>query len=311
MAASGCHGLQEGCALKKYSAKEKKDMRRGLLFISPWIIGVMIFTFIPLILAVGISLTDYSFLSESKFVGLNNYVTMFTRDPLIWKSLGITFLYAIIAVPLQLIFGFLLATLLNQRLRGIVLFRTIFYVPCLIVVVSSTLLWKQMLETDFGIINYLLGLLGISKVSWLGHTGTIIASTVFISLWQSGKMIIINLAGLQAIPTSYYEAADLDGCSKLKQVFYITVPIMSPVLFMNLLIGLIGAFKSFTQIRILTDGGPSNASLVYMLYIYKNAFVNFRLGYASAMSLLLFVIVGVLTILIVRSSDKWVYYGSE
>ena len=297
--------------MKKCTAREKKNIRLGLLFISPWLIGVISFTLIPLLYAIKISLKNFSFLTGSRFIGLENYVTMLTKDPLVWKSLGITFLYAIFAVPLQLIFGFLLANLLNQKLRGIVIFRTIFYIPCLIVVVSSTLLWKQMLETDFGIINYLLTRIGLGKVSWLASTGTIIASTVFISIWQSGKMIIINLSGLQAIPTVLYEAADLDGCSKLRQVFHITLPMMSPVLFMNLLIGLIGAFKTFTQIKILTDGGPSNASLVYMLYIYKTAFVNFNLGYANALSILLFVIVGALTILVFRSSNKWVFYGGE
>ncbi len=297
--------------MKKYSVKEKRDRRLGLLFISPWLIGVICFTLIPLLLAFAISFTDYNFLTAYKFVGFDNYVTMLTKDPLIWKSLGITLLYAIAVVPLQLFFGFILANLLNQKLRGIVVFRTIFYVPCLIVVISSSLLWKQMLETDFGIINYLFGLLGGNKVSWLASTGTIIASTVFINLWQSGKMIIINLSGLQAIPTSYYEAADLDGCSKLKQVFYITLPMMTPVIFMNLLLGLIGAFKTFTQIKVLTEGGPNNASLVYMLYIYKTAFVNFKLGYANAMSVLLFIIVGALTIIVFRSSNRWVYYGSE
>lgn len=297
--------------MKKCTAREKKNIHLGLLFISPWLIGVIGFTLIPLLYAIKISLTNFSFLTGSKFIGLENYVTMLTKDPLVWKSLGITFLYAVFAVPLQLIFGFLLANLLNQKLRGIVIFRTIFYIPCLIVVVSSTLLWKQMLETDFGIINYLLTRIGLHKVSWLGSTGTIIASAVFISIWQSGKMIIINLSGLQAIPTVLYEAADLDGCSKLRQVFHITLPMMSPVLFMNLLIGLIGAFKTFTQIKILTDGGPSNASLVYMLYIYKTAFVNFNLGYANALSILLFVIVSLLTILVFRSSNKWVFYGGE
>lgn len=297
--------------MKKYTVKEKRAICQGLLFISPWLIGVIGFTLIPLLLAFGISLTDYNFLTEPKFVGLENYITMFTKDPLIWKSLGITLLYAVISVPLQLAFGFLLANLLNQKLRGILVFRTLFYAPCLVAVVSSTLLWKQMLETEFGIINYLLGLIGIDKVSWLGQTGTIIASVVFISLWQSGKMIIINLAGLQAIPTVYYEAADLDGCTRWRQAFYITLPLMSPTIFMHLLIGLIGAFKTFTQIKILTDGGPDNASLVYMLYIYKTAFTNYKLGYANAMSILLFVIVGILTVFVFRTSNKWVHYGSE
>lgn len=297
--------------MKKYTVKEKRIMRQGVLFISPWLIGVTSFTLVPLLYAFAISLTDYNFLSETKFVGFENYITMFTRDPLVWHSLGITLLYALLSVPLQLAFGFLLANLLNQKLKGIVAFRTIFYAPCLVAVVSSTLLWKQMLETEFGIINYLLGKIGINKIAWLGSTGTIIASVVFISLWQSGKMIIINLSGLQAIPTSYYEAAELDGCGKLRQVFDITLPMMSPTIFMNLLIGLIGAFKTFTQIKIMTDGGPSNASLVYMLYIYRTAFTNYKLGYANAMSILLFIIVGILTFIVFRTSKKWVHYGSE
>lgn len=294
-----------------WSKREKKQLGIGLLVISPWLIGFIAFTAIPFGVALWMSLTNYSFLSPSKFVGLDNYITMFTKDPLIWKSLGITVVYALVSVPLQLIFGFVLANLLNQNLKGIVVFRTIFYIPCLIVVVSATLLWRQMLDTDFGIVNYVLSLFGIDKVSWLASTGTIIASVVFINLWQSGKMMIINLAGLQGIPTALYEAAELDGCSKFKQVFHITLPMMTPVLFMNLLMGLIGAFKSFTLFKILTDGGPNNASLVYMLYLYKNAFVNFKLGYANAMSVLLFVIVGFLTILVFRTSKKWVYYGGE
>lgn len=297
--------------MKTYTVRDKRNIRKGVLFILPWIIGVISFTLIPLLLAAGISLTDYSFLTEPKFVGLDNYKTMFTGDPLIWKSLGITFLYTVISVPLQLLLGFLLANLLNQKLKGMTIFRTIFYAPCLVAVVSSTLLWRQMLETEFGIINYLLGLIGIDKVSWLGHTGTILASAVFISLWQSGKMIIINLSGLQSIPTVYYEAADLDGCSKWKQALHITIPLMSPTIFMNLLIGIIGAFKVFTQFRLLTDGGPNNASLVYMLYIYRTAFTNYRLGYANAMSILLFIIVAIITLVLFRTSNKWVHYGSE
>lgn len=295
--------------MTKWSSTEKKELKTGLLMVSPWLVGGIGFTLIPLLLAFGMSLTNYSFLSKSKFIGFENYITMFSKDPLIWKSLGITFAYAIIAVPLQLIFGFLLANLLNQKLRGIVIFRTIFYIPCLIVVVSSTLLWRQMLDKDFGIINFIFTQLGIDKVSWLSQTATIIASAVLISLWESGKMIVINLSGLQGIPTSLYEAADLDGCSKLRQVFHITLPLMTPVLFMNLILGLIGAFKSFTLFKILTNGGPNNASLVYMLHLYNNAFVNYQLGYANAMSILLFIIVGILTILLFRSSSKWVYYG--
>jgi len=297
--------------MSKWSRKEKKQLKTGILMISPWLVGGIGFTLIPLLLAFGMSMTNYSFFSKPKFIGFENYITMFTKDPLIWKSLGVTFIYAIVAIPLQLIFGFLLANLLNQNLKGIVVFRTIFYIPCLIVVVSSSLLWRQMLDTDFGIFNYILSWLGMGKISWLSQTATIIASAVLISLWQSGKMIIINLSGLQGIPTSLYEAADLDGCSKLRQVYYITLPLMTPVLFMNLIIGLIGAFKTFSSFKLLTNGGPNNASLVYMLHLYNNAFVNYQLGYANAMSILLFVIVGILTIWLFRSSAKWVFYGGE
>ena len=277
--------------------------------ISPWIVGGMCFTFIPLLFSFGMSFTNYSFFSNLKFVGLENYITMFTADPLFWKSLGITLLYAVLAVPVQMIWGFLIANLLNQKLRGIVVFRTIFYVPCLIVVVSTSLLWRQMLDADFGVINYVLTCFGLDKVNWLSQTSTIIASAIFISLWQSGKMVIINLAGIQGIPTALYEAADLDGCSKFKQAFHITLPLLTPVLFMNLILGMIGAFKSFTMFKVLTNGGPNNASLVYMLHLYNNAFANYKLGYANAMSVFLFIIVAALTLLVFRSSKRWVYYG--
>lgn len=293
------------------SRRERGMLGAGLVMILPWICGFLLFTAIPMAVALQMSFTNYSFLTPSRFIGFDNYIEMFTGDPLIWKSLGITVLYAVCTVPLQLIFGFLLANLLNQKLRGILIFRIIFYIPCLIVVVSATLLWRQMLDTDFGIINFLIGKLGIGKIPWLSGTGTIIASMVMINLWQSGKMMLINLAGLQSIPTELYEAADMEGCGKLRQMFHITFPMMSPVLFMNLLMGIIGAFKSFTLFKILTDGGPDNASLVYMLYLYKNAFVNFKLGYANAMSVFLFVIVGALTLIIFKTSRKWVYYEGE
>ncbi len=289
--------------------REKRELREGLLFASPWLIGFVVFMVVPLIFSFAISLTNYSFLSTSKFIGLRNYQKMLFEDPMIWQSLKITLSYAVIAVPLQLVFGFLLALLLNMPLKGVPFFRTIFYLPSLIVVVASSLLWKQMLNTDFGVLNYLLSLLGLRKISWLANTSTILGSLVIIHLWSVGRSMIINLSGLQSIPTQLYEAADIDGCGKIRQVFTITLPMLTPTIFLNLLTGMIGAFKSFSMVNVLTGGGPNNASKFYMLYLYENAFANYRMGYASAMSWLLFAIVAGLTLVVFRSSRSWVYYA--
>lgn len=297
---------------EKINRMERHELLIGVAMASPWIIGFMLFMLIPLLISLIMSFTNYSFLSSPQFVGLNNYRTMLFDDPLIWKSLKITFMYAVIAVPTQLILGFILAVLLNMKLKGILFFRTVFYIPTLIVVVSASLLWQQMLNTDFGVVNYVLSFLGISKVQWLASTGTIIASLVIINLWGVGKTMIINLAGLQSIPTQLYEASEIEGCGKFRQTISITLPMLTPTLFFNLMTGLIGAFKAFTMVRVLTNGGPNDASLFYMLYLYKNAFVNYRMGYASAMSWLLFAIVTVITLLVFKTSKSWVYYeGGE
>ena len=293
---------------RKMTAREKREVRTGLLVISPWIIGFICFMLIRLVYSLFVSFTNYSFLAPPKFVGLENYKTMFFDDPLIWKSLGITFAYAVLAAPLQLIVGFLLALLLNAKVRGIPFFRAVFYLPTLVVVVAASLLWRQMLDSDFGIINYFLGLLGMERVRWLASTPTILLSLIVIHLWGCGKSMIINLAGMQSIPTQLYEPATVDGCGKIRQVFSIMLPMMSPTIFLNLITGMIGAFKTFTMVQVLTDGGPNNASLFYMLYLYKNAFKNYKMGYASAMSWFLFLIVAVLTLLVFKTSKSWVHY---
>ncbi len=292
----------------KMTSKEKREVRIGLLVISPWIIGFVCFMMAPLLYSFYVSLTNYSFLAAPKFVGLKNYITMFTGDPLIWKSLGITLMYAVLVVPSQLIVGFLLALLLNSKVKGIPFFRAVFYLPTLVVVVATSLLWRQILDSDFGILNYILELFGLERVRWLASTPTILASLVIIHLWGCGKSIIINLAGMQGIPTQLYEAATVDGCGKVRQVFSIMIPMMSPTIFLNLITGIIGAFKSFTMVQVLTNGGPDNASMVFMLYLYKNAFQNYRMGYASAMSWFLFVIVALLTLLVFKTSKSWVHY---
>ena len=293
----------------RITKREKRELLTGLATASPWIIGFLFFSLIPLILSIGISLTNYSFLAEPKFVGLENYKKMLFDDPLIWHSLRITLVYAVLAVPEQLIVGFVLALLLNSGIKGLPFFRTVFYLPTLVVTVAASLLWKQMLDTDFGVINYVIKSLGGRSVRWLsGGSMIIIISFVIISMWGVGRSIIINLSGLQSIPTQLYEAAEIDGCSRFRRIFNITIPMMSPNIFLNLMTGLIGAFKSFTLAKIITDGGPNDQSLFYMLYLYRNGFISYRMGYASAMSWLLFVIVAFMTFLVFRSSNSWVHY---
>lgn len=297
---------------KIMTSREKRELRTGLVVISPWIIGFVCFMLIPLIYSLFVSFTNYSFLAKPKIVGLENYITMFTKDPLIWKSLAITLVYAVLSVPSQLIVGFLIALLLNSKVKGIPFFRAIFYLPTLIVVVATSLLWRQILDSDFGILNYLLSNLGFERVRWLASTPTIIASLIIIHLWGCGKSMIINLAGMQSIPTQLYEAATVDGCGKVRQIFSIMLPMMSPTIFLNLITGIISAFKTFTMVQVLTDGGPDNASLFYMLYLYKNAFQNYKMGYASAMSWFLFLLVALLTLLVFKTSGSWVHYdGGE
>lgn len=293
----------------KMTAREKRELKTGLLVVSPWIIGFLAFMLIPLLYSFAVSFTNYSFLAPPKFVGTDNYRKLLFEDPLIWKSLKITLIYAVLAVPSQLILGFILALLLNSKVRGIAFFRALFYLPTLVVVVATSLLWRQMLDTDFGILNFFLTRLGIKGVRWLAGTETIMLSLILIGLWGCGRSIIINLAGMQSISTQLYEAATVDGCGKIRQIFAITIPMMSSTIFLNLITGLISAFKTFTMVKVLTDGGPDNASLFYMLYLYKNAFQNYKMGYASAMSWLFFLIVAILTVLVFKLSKSWVYYG--
>ncbi len=283
----------------------------GVLFAAPWIIGFLVFTLTPLAVSLGMSFTNYSLLSaNTRFVGLDNYVRLMT-DPLIAHSLKVTFLYAVVSIPLQLLSALLLALLINRPLAGMRLFRTALYMPTIIPIVSSTLLWQQMLDVDFGLINYLLSRLGLAPVTWLNQTPSIIASITLIDLWRVGRTMMINLAGLISIPTQYYESAQIDGAGAFSRFIHITLPLLTPTIFLNLITGLIGAFKSFATVNVLTGGGPDNRSLFYMLYLYRNAFERYRLGYASAMSLLLFVIVAALTVVVFRSSRRWVYYEGE
>lgn len=295
----------------------RREERWAYLFISPWILGFIVFTAGPMLASLGLSLTQYDIVHPPQWVGLKNYIQLFTADPKFWHSLQVTVTYAVIAIPLGLAFGFALAYLLNLKVPGVPFWRTAFYMPAVMPAVASAVLWGFILNPRYGILNWFLGLVGIRGPGWLGSPHWAIPALIVMSLWSVGGGMIIYLAGLQGIPTSLYESAQIDGASGWKQLRHITLPLMTPVIFFNLVIGIIGTFQYFTEVYVLTVtsagglGGPAGATMFYNIYLYSNAFRYLQMGYASALAWVLFAIVLLLTLLVFRSSAAWVYYEGE
>lgn len=277
------------------------------LFISPWIIGFLVFTAGPMVASVVISFMRWELLSPPEFVGLNNWAAMF-KDALFWQSLKVTSIYTVFNVPVALTFAFLLALLMNVRVRGISFFRTLYYLPSLVSGVAVAMLWMWLLNPKFGLINWLLSLVGIAGPEWIYSKTWVIPSFVMMNLWGVGTSMVIFLAGLQSVPGELYEAAELDGAGSLRKLWNVTIPIVSPVILFNLIIGMINSFQVFTQAYVMTAGGPGNASLFYVLYLYRNAFQYFQMGYASALAWVLFVIIAFFTYLVFRTSRERVFY---
>jgi multiple sugar transport system permease protein len=278
------------------------------LFASPWIIGLLLFTIGPMVTSLYLSFTDYAVITPPSWIGLGNYVHMFTDDPLVWQALRVTVLYSLGAIPLMLLMSFLVALLLHQRVYGVRIFRTIYYLPAVISGVPVALLWMWILNPEFGLMNNFLRLFGIEGPKWLFSTTWVIPSFILMSLWGIGVPMVTFLAGLQNIPVHLYEAAEIDGAGLWTKFRHVTIPMMSPVILFNLIAGVIDSFQTFTPAFLMTNGGPANASLFYGLYLYNNAFKWFKMGYASALAWLMFVIILLLTGLVFRSSIRWVYY---
>ena len=278
------------------------------IFLSPWIIGFLIFTAGPMIASIAISFTRWELLQPPVFVGLANWTGMF-KDPLFGQSLKVTLVYTIFNVPISLVAGFALALLMNVNLPGITLFRTIYYLPSLVSGVAVAMLWTWILNPSFGLINYMLSFFGIQGPQWIFSQAWVLPSFILMNLWGVGGGMVIYLAGLQSIPTELYEAADIDGAGWWRKLISMTIPLISPVILFNLIIGMINSFQVFTQAYVMTKGGPGNASLFYVLYLYRNAFQYFQMGYASALAWVLFVIVAFFAFLIFRTSKDRVYYG--
>ena len=300
------------------SIKEKRRIslsrREGIwayVLISPWIVGFIVFTAGPMIASAVLSLTEYEVINPARFIGLENWRYMFIEDPLFWHSLKVTLIYAFAAIPMGLVLGLALALLLNTKVPGLMIWRTVYYMPSVVSGVAVSVLWSYIFNPRFGIFNWVLSWFGIKGPGWLGSADWALPALIIMSLWGVGGGMIIYLAGLQGIPTSLYEAATIDGANKWNQFWRITLPLITPVILYNLVTGIIGTFQFFVQAFVMTNGGPADATLVYNLYLYRNTFRWNRFGFGSAMAwFLMFVVLG-MTMLVFRSSALWVYYEGE
>lgn len=287
-----------------------RESATGYLFLAPWLIGFFGLTLGPALVSLCLSFTDYDLLSNPRWVGAANYVRIATSDPKFSAAMHVTFLYVALSVPLKLAFALLVAMMLNRGLRGLPLYRAIFYLPSLIgASVAVAVLWRQLFASD-GLLNQALKLVGIHGPSWISNPDTALYTLVALAVWQFGSPMIIFLAGLRQIPKDVYEAAEIDGASRSQQFWRITLPLLTPVLFFNVVVQTIDAFKAFTPAFIISGGtgGPIDATLFYTLYLYQEAFAYFRMGYASALAWVLVVIIAAFTALSFLSSRYWVHY---
>lgn len=279
----------------------------GYTFIAPFILGFLIWFLIPALISLWLAFHDWNMIQPPKFIGLNNFRNLLS-DKLFWQSLKVTTKYTAISVPLTMVLAFLLALLMNTKVPGIALFRTIYYMPSIVPAVANAVLWAWILNSEFGLLNAFLHIFGIRKILWLQDPDWALPALILMSLWGLGGPMVTFLAGLQGIPNEFYEAAEIDGAGAWAKLWHVTIPLMSPVIFFNLVMGIIGTFQIFTAGYLITDGGPQNATLFYVLYIWRNAFQYLRLGYGAALAwVLAFIIMG-LTALIFRGLGRWVYY---
>jgi len=281
----------------------------GYAFISPGIFGITCFLLGPMIFSLWLCLTKWDIVTPPQFVGLQNFQTMLRGDEFFWLSLWVTLKYTIVAVPLNLVAAFAVALLLNANVKGMPIFRTLYYLPSITPAVASVMLWRWIFNTDFGLLNLLFQTLGLPKIHWLFDPGWVMPALWLMGLWGVGPTAIIYLAGLQGVPRQLYEAAEIDGANGWSKFWNVTMPMMSPVIFFNLVMGIIGTFQVFTAGYLMTGGGPQNSTLFYVLYTFRNAFQWLKMGYAAALAWVLFLIILVLTVLVFRSMGSRVFYG--
>jgi multiple sugar transport system permease protein len=282
----------------------------GYFFLSPWIIGMLAFTLIPVVASLYISFTKYEMFNSPRWIGLDNYMQIFTNDEQFIKSLEVTFKYVLLGVPLELAFALLLAIMLHKGIAGLRYYRAIYYVPSLFGgSVAVALLWRQVFGAQ-GLLNEFLSFFGIQGISWIATPETALYTIILLKIWQFGSPMIIFLAGLQQIPTDLYESASIDGAGKWTQFTRVTIPLLTPIIFFNMIMQIISSFQAFTPAYVISggSGGPLNSTLFYTLYLYQKGFVSFQMGYASALAWILLVIIVIFTAIAFISSKKWVHY---
>ena len=292
----------------------RHEARTGLLFVLPWIVGLVLFTAYPVIYSFYLSFTSYNIIQDPKWIGLDNYTTMFNVDPLFWTAVKNSAYFAVISVPLRLLIAFLLALMLAIETRFMGAYRTLFYLPALVPPVAGTIIFMLLFDPRAGLLNQFLGVFGVEPIAWLLDPQWSKPAIIILSLWTLGADSLIFLAGLKDVPADIMDAASVDGAGWFRRLINITLPLITPVILFNLVMGIIGSFQIFAQALIIggTNGDPLDSTLMYMVLLYKNAFRYFSMGYASAMAVVLFVAVLALTLVIFRTSRYWVFYeGGE
>jgi len=287
----------------------RRNNLAGWTLVAPVGVGLLVFTAYPFLASLYLSFCEYDIFTPPQWIGLWNYQTMLTRAPLFWKSLWNVFYYAAFAVPLGIVFGVGLVLLLNARIKGQSVYRTIFFLPSIVPLVATSVLWIWLLNPQIGLVNTLLRLVGIEGPAWIRSAAWSKPSLIIMAVWAVGHSMIIYLAGLKDIPESLYEAALVDGANLWQRTWHVTLPMLTPVIFFNLVMGLIYAFQYFTQAFVMTQGGPLDSTLFYALHLFYQAFRYLKMGYASAMAWVLFLIVVAITAILFRTQGRWVHYG--
>ncbi|MBK9121692.1 MAG: sugar ABC transporter permease [Chloroflexi bacterium] len=316
----GPERVQDALLSAAKTKARNKDFKRndvvGYMFISPWLIGFFAFSMIPIAISLYLAFTDYHLLRGGEWIGLANFDRMFNSDIRYGRSVAATFKYVLVAVPLRLIFALAVAMLLNTKRRGVYWFRAAYYIPSVIGgSVAVAVMWRQLFGGDGrvneGVVNTLLGFVGIERLNWFGNPDTAIWTLILLAVWQFGSPMLIFLAGLRQVPAEYYEAASIDGATAWQKFLRVTLPLITPIIFFNFIMQLISGFRVFTQAFVITAGNPLDSTLFYALYLYRRAFNDFQMGYAAAMAWVLLLLIAFFTFISFRTSRYWVYYETK
>ncbi len=296
---------------KNKTVYKLRDNIAAYAMLAPWLFGFVLMWFLPMLISIYYSFTDFNLLNDAQFIGFKNYIRVFTSDDTFRQAFKVTFIYALFLVPLRLAFALMVAMLLNTKHRGLGLYRTVYYIPSIIGgSIAVSIVWRQIFGNQ-GVIMSLLALLGLEqKVSLIGNPRTALAVIILMGVWQFGSSMLIFLAALKQIPYSLYESAMMDGAKKWKIFVKVTLPMLTPTIFFNLILQIVNGFRVFTESYIITDGGPLDSTLSYVLYLYRRAFTYFDMGYSCALAWILVLVIAVFTVVLFKTQKSWVYYES-